>query len=390
MPPKCSPTTFRDRKAICLESDTLQVITLTGCGHLASVRIPDVDVNPMWEPPWAGIEPEDWDLDRHVPIYGPGEGRLLASLAGHSLCLNHFGDLSETEIEANGYFHGEASNLPWTVFDQRAADGEARLDYGLELPEARMRFQRTLRIREGESTLYFTESTTNLTRIDSPFCCQQHVTLGPPFVEGGVSRVDLPAKRGQTNPVVIHETDPIKPDQTYDWPNAPLQAGGTRDMRLYPEDHCMAVVSVLLEPEEEFAYTAVSNPKLGLLVVYAFPREIFPWTTLWYEHEAAEFLPYSNRATTWGVEFGSVAQAVKFMENLTAGPLLGQPRCGTLPALHTVDINYQAHMLKIPSDWQGVARIEHDKGETIAWELGSDRSARTPSDWLVSTQTSLK
>ena len=127
MPLKCSPTTFRDRKAICLESDTLQVITLTGCGHLASVRIPDVDVNPMWEPPWAGIEPEDWDLDKHVPIYGPGEGRLLASLAGHSLCLNHFGDLTEAEIEANGYFHGEASNLPWTVFDQRAEDGEARL-----------------------------------------------------------------------------------------------------------------------------------------------------------------------------------------------------------------------------------------------------------------------
>ncbi len=80
---KCNSTTFRDRRAICLESDTLQVITLTGCGHLASLRIPGVDVNPMWEPPWAGIEPEDWDHDQHVPIYGPGEGRLLASLAGH-------------------------------------------------------------------------------------------------------------------------------------------------------------------------------------------------------------------------------------------------------------------------------------------------------------------
>ena len=250
-----------------------------------------------------------------------------------------------------------------------------------------MRFRRTLRIRDGESTLYFTESTTNLTRIDSPFCCQQHVTLGPPFVEGGVSRVDLPAKRGHTNPVVIHETDPLAANQLYDWPHAPLQGGGTRNLQLYPEDRYMAVVSVLLEPEEEFAYTAVSNPRLGLLLVYAFPREIFPWTALWYEHEAAEFLPYNNRTTTWGVEFGSVAQAVKFMENLTAGPLLGQPRCGMLPALHTVDINYQAHMMKIPTDWQGVARIEHDHGVTIAWEVGSDRSARTPSDWSVSTRT---
>lgn len=150
---------------------------------------------------------------------------MLASLAGHSLCLNLFGDLSETEIEADGYFHGEASNLPWTVFDQQTGGGEAKLDYGLELPEARMRFKRTLRIRDGESTLYFTESTTNLTRIDSPFCCQQHVTLGPPFVEGGVSRVDLPAKRGHTNPVVIQETDPLAANQTYDWPHPPLLSG---------------------------------------------------------------------------------------------------------------------------------------------------------------------
>ena len=384
---ECKPTIFRERQAICLESDTLQAVTLTGGGHLASLRIPDVDVNPMWEPPWTGIEPETWDPERHVPTYGPGEGRLLASLAGHSLCLNHFGDLTDTEIEADGYFHGEAPNLPWTVFDQQAGGGEARLDYGLDLPEARMRFQRTLRLRDGESTLYFTESTANLTRIDSPFCCQQHVTLGPPFVESGVSRVDLPARRGRTNPVVIHATDPLAPDQTYDWPNAPLQAGGTRNLQLYPEERCMAVVSVLLAPEESYAYTAVSNPKLGLLLVYAFPRQVFPWTALWYEHEAAEFLPYNNRTTTWGVEFGSVAQAVKFMENLTAGPLLGQPRCGMLPALHTVEVNYQAHMMRIPIDWQGVARIEHRDGETIAREIGSDRCARTPADWMVSTRT---
>lgn len=390
MPLKCEPITFRDRKAICLQSDTLQAIALTGGGHLASLCIPEVDANPMWEPPWASIEPEDWDRDKHVATYGPGEGRLLASLAGHSLCLNHFGDLTEAEIEADGYFHGEASNLPWTVFEQQAGGGEVRLEYGLELPEARMRFKRTLRIRDGESTIYFTETTTNLTRIDSPFCCQQHVTLGPPFVESGVTRVDLPAQRGQTNPVIIHDTDPMKADQTYQWPHAPLRAGGSRDLRIYPEDKCMAVVSVLLEPEEEFAYAAVSNPRLGLLLVYAFPREVFPWTALWYEHEAAEFLPYNNRTTTWGVEFGSVAQAIGFMENLTAGPLLGHPRCGILPALQTIEINYQAHLIQIPSDWQGVGRIEHDGNDTIAWEAGGDRSARTPCEWSVSPQTGVR
>ncbi|NKB68292.1 MAG: hypothetical protein GKR89_14615 [Candidatus Latescibacteria bacterium] len=384
---ECSSTTFRQRRAICLQSDTFQVVALTGGGHLASMRLADIDVNPLWEPPWPGIEPEDYDPDKHLDIYGPGEGRLLASLAGHSLCLNHFGDLSAAEIEANGYFHGEASNLPWTVFDQGADANEARLDYGLELPEAQMRFGRTLRICQGESTLYIKECTTNLKRSDAPFCCQQHVTLGPPFVEPGVTRLDLPAKRGQTNPVSLGSADPLAPDQSFTWPDAPLQGGGQRDLRKYPEGRSASVVTTLLEADEVYAYTAVANPRLGLLLVYVFPRQIFPWTTLWVENEATQELPYNGRTTTWGVEFGAVALPLHYMQTLAAGPLFGVPRFGTLPAGNTIAVNYQAHLLKIPPDWQGVERIEHKSGETVVYETGSTRKVGTPSDWQVSMCT---
>jgi len=85
--------------------------------------------------------------------YGSVEGRLLASIAGHSLCLNHFGDLSEAELEADGYFHGEASNLPWTVFEQGVDHHAARLTYGLGLPEAGLRFRRQLSIPCSQKTL---------------------------------------------------------------------------------------------------------------------------------------------------------------------------------------------------------------------------------------------
>ena len=384
---ECSATTFRGRRAIRLQSDSLQVVTTTGCGHLASLRIPDVDVNPLWEPPWPGIEPEDYDPDKHLDVYGPGEGRLLASLAGHSLCLNHFGDLTEAEEEAQSYYHGEASNLPWTVFEQQADATAARLEYGLELPDAQLRFRRTLRIRPGESTLYISERTTSLKRADAPFCCQQHVTLGPPFVEGGVSRLDLPARRGQTHPAAIGSTDPLAADQPYTWPNAPLQAGGTLDLRLYPREHCTYVATTLSEPDDGHGFTAVSNPRLGLLLIYIFPPEIFPWTSLWIEHEASDFPPYNGKTTTWGVEFGSVAQPVKLMETLTAGPLLGTPRFGTIPARHTIEVNYQAQLLKIPPDWQGVERIQYRDGETIVSEAGSKRRVTTPSDWQISTRT---
>ena len=274
------------------------------------------------------------------------------------------------------------------MFEQGTDAAEARLDYGLDLSEAQMRFRRLLRIRPGESTLYIKECTTSLKRSDAPFCCQQHVTLGPPFVEGGVSRLDLPAQKGHTYPAAMGSADPLMPDQPYAWPDAPRQAGGTLNLRRYPEERCCYGATTLLEPEEDYGFTAVSNPKLGLLLIYVFPAEIFPWTSLWFEHEASDFLPYNGMTTTWGVEFGSCAMALKLMETLTAGPLFGVTRTGTLPARHTIEVNYQAQLLKVPSDWQGVERIEHRDGETIAWETGSRRSAKTPSAWRISTRTS--
>ena len=54
----CTPTTFRARRAFRMASDAFEVVVLTGGGHLASLRMPGVDVNPLWEPPWPGIEPE--------------------------------------------------------------------------------------------------------------------------------------------------------------------------------------------------------------------------------------------------------------------------------------------------------------------------------------------
>jgi len=151
--------------------------------------------------------------------------------------------------------------------------------------------------------------------------------------------------------------DPLMPNQPYAWPNAPRKAGGSLDLRYYPEEHICYGATTLLEPEEDYGFTAVSNPKLGLVLIYVFPAEIFPWTSLWFEHQASEFLPYKGKTTTWGVEFGSCAMALKLMETLNAVPLFGVPRTGTLPAKHTIEVNYQAQLLKIPPDWQGVERI---------------------------------
>src|SRR5437870_3018560 len=179
---KTEETTFRGRRAIRLSNGQVELVALPGGGHIAELRLADSPINPLWQPHWNTIEPDAYDPARH-PEYGVAEGKLLASIAGHTLCLNHFGELSVAELAAQGYEHGEAANLPWHVMEHGADGDAAWIVYGLDLPEAGMHFERTITLRRRERVAHVEEEVTNLRRTDSPLAYQQHVTLGAPFVE---------------------------------------------------------------------------------------------------------------------------------------------------------------------------------------------------------------
>ena len=71
-------------------------------------------VNPLWRPPWATIDPFHYTHAKHARTYGaPPDGRLLASIAGHSLSFDHFGPPSPEETAAALTTHGEAPALKW-------------------------------------------------------------------------------------------------------------------------------------------------------------------------------------------------------------------------------------------------------------------------------------
>src|SRR5689334_5469176 len=54
-------TTWQDRHAYVLENDLIRLVMLTGGGHIAEFRFREESgfskVNPLWNPPWKGIEP---------------------------------------------------------------------------------------------------------------------------------------------------------------------------------------------------------------------------------------------------------------------------------------------------------------------------------------------
>ncbi len=368
-------TTFRGRRAIRLSNGRVELIALTGGGHIAAFRLLDSALNPLWEPPWPSIEPEQYDPARY-PEYGTIEGRLLASIAGQTLALNHFGELSEAETAAGGYEHGEAPNLPWQVAEHAAGvagAAGASLTYGLELPEAGVRFRRRIVLRDGAAIAHFDEEVENLRRSDSPLAYVQHVTLGPPFVEPGVTRLDLPGTRAHTFPKSFGEIDPLLPDREFTWPEGP----GLGSLDVFPDRAPLcSVCTVALEPGDGPAFVAASNRRRGLLLAYVFPAEAFPWTALWYENRGLDYAPYNSRTVAWGLEFGTAALPESRIAMLSSGPLLGRPRFGVLPARATCRTAYDAMLVPIPPDWRGVAHIAQQDDQFLITERDGGRELR--------------
>jgi hypothetical protein len=368
---KIEQTSFHGRKAVRLSNGQIRLTALRGGGHIAELSLTGTCVNPLWQPNWETIEPLEYDPQRY-PEYGDVEGKLLSSITGHVLCLNHFGELSEAELAADGYEHGEAAHLPWTVLDSGADADSVWLEYGVFLPEAGMRVTRRVVLRRGEAIAHFEEQVTNLRRSDSPLAYQQHVTLGAPFVEPGVTRLDVSGTRGHTFPRSFGAADPLEPNAEFRWPNGP---GGIQLDRFPPQRPLSTMCTVAVEPSDGETFVAASNPRLGLLLAYVFP-DSFPWVALWYENGGTTYAPYNGESLAWGVEFGTCALPTGRIEMMESGPLLGRRRFGVLPAGTTLRASYDAILQTIPTDWRGVASIGRWDGQTVITERETGREVR--------------
>src|SRR5579864_3810177 len=176
-------THYRGRRAATLENDLLRITVLQEGGHIAEIFHKPTGVNPLWTPPWPSIEPSTYDRQRHPEYGSDAESKLLSGLMGHNLCLDIFGGVSEDEAAAGLTVHGEAPVAPYEI---RSGDGE--LTQSTHLPQSQLRFTRQIRLAPASSVVEFTETLENLAATDRPIAGTEHVTLGPPFLEKGVTQ----------------------------------------------------------------------------------------------------------------------------------------------------------------------------------------------------------
>ena len=353
-------TEYNGRKAWLMDNGALDLVMLQGGGHIASMTIDGrKQTNPFWVPPWKTIEPWAYrarDAARYdIP--------LLASICGHNLCLGWFGEPSPDEAKAGMSTHGEAPVARWRMLKKSVGKNRASLTCGCELPAAGMKFSRTLSTSRESSVVTVKEKVQNLSKRDVPYTMCQHVTIGPPFLEKGVTLFDMPATRSHTFPGEFSDRQRLKSDKAFFWPHGPGAKGEKVDMRMISRKYRVSAdfSTNLIDQSKEDAWLSVLNPKQGALLCYVWKRSDFPWVGNWEENYGRKGKPWSGKALTRGMEFTNTPFPVSLREALTMGTFQNEATYRWLPARGTTSVEYDIILMDVPGQATGVADVRRKK-----------------------------
>jgi hypothetical protein len=332
MPPQAH--SFHGRRAVSIEDPRLRVTVLQEGGHIAEVLHKPTGVNPLWVPPWRSIEPSNFDASRHRD-YGDGsDAKLLAGIMGHNLCLDTFGGPSVEEAAAGMTPHGESSVVGYDI------DGSAQeITMRATLPLAELRIERRLRLHDAGVLVH--EHVENLAASDRPIAWTQHVTLGPPFLENGVTEFRASATRSKVLEYEFGADDYLIAGAEFDWPYAPSRSGGAADLRRYTNSAAScAYTAHLMDPSREGAFFVAFMPQPGLAFGYTWKQRDFPWMGIWEENRSRTFAPWNAATLTRGMEFGVSPMPESRRQMVERGRLFGVPTYRWLPARTAVEVEY--------------------------------------------------
>jgi hypothetical protein len=346
------------RAGFRLQADWGHLSALEGGGHICELQLNACfGVNPLWRPPWMTMDPFDYTAPKHARRYGPPpDGKLLSGIAGHSLSFDHFGPPSPEETAAGLTTHGEAPALKWEIQKQTQSP-KPQLRYGLTLPEARIRFSRKLTLDRVNPVIYCEEEAVNLSSYDRPISWNEHVTFGPPFLEADTTWFDMPATRAKVCPASYSSRFALQPDAEFTWPNAPTKDRKRMNLRTTPALRFGHYTAQLLNPELEIGFVAACNPRLKLLVVYAFRRADFPWVGNWEERYHRTSAPWRGKTFCRGLEFSTTPLAIPRRETIDQGPLFGESTYRWLPAKSKAHVRFLILLLEVPETFRGVESV---------------------------------
>lgn len=340
---------FRARGAVVLTNGALELTVLKHGGSLASIVLAaDAERNnPMWDALRANRK--------------NGRPERQAGGTGHFVCVDGFGPPSADEAAAGMQGHGEAHRLPWSIAFAGMENGDSVLRQTVALPRVHEVLQREVRLKPGENVVYVKSSLTSLLDFDRPVNWAEHATIGSPFLERGVTVVDMSANRALTRPRSgpprggrVHR---LVGNRDFDWPLAPARAGGLVDLRAAPLDsHSLDHTGHLMDPTRKWAFVTALHTEKRLLIGYLFHAGAYPWLQTWESYPREGMLAR-------GLEFGTQAFDRPRRETVAQGRLFGQPLYRWLPARGRIDAAYLLFWTRVPEGFQKVDEVQRRGGK---------------------------
>ncbi len=349
---------FEGRPAISLSNGKLELKVLPWGGPLAAITLADDSerLNPLWQALRDDRE----------------SGRLPRSHGGlgHFVCVDGFGPVSEEESAAGLSGHGEANKLHWATVSASDRNGIAALVQAVQLPRHQEVFKRTITLRDGENVIRVHAELESLLGFDRPAVWAEHATIGSPFLERGVTVVDLSPNRAMVRPqpkASRGRTHRLAGGEEFDWPLAPTTAGGTVDLRAAPRsgdtlDH----TGHLMTPSGKYAWVTALHPRKNLVLGYLFKTAEYPWLQTW-EHYPAEGL------MARGLEFGTQAFDLPRRQVITENRIFGELLYRWLPAKSKIESTYLMFWARTPDGFEGVDEVELSGGALTLTDQGSGR-----------------
>lgn len=291
-----------------------------------------------------------------TPRFGDG--------TGHFVCVDGFGPVSPEEQAAGLQGHGEAHRQMYEVKSYDKKNGVTTLVLTGTLPMLQDTFTRTIRMADGENVVYVRGRLESLLGFDRPAIWAEHATIGSPFLEPGVTVVDMKVVKAKTRPYTPVEREGGLPhrlpsDIEFTWPNAPVLSGGSVDVRTTPPtpnsgDHTTS----LMDMKRDFVFVTALNPKKKLLLGYLFRPTDYPWVQSW------EYYPSSGKLAR-GLEFSTQPFDVPRREAVQLNSMFGAPTYRWLPAKSGIDSTFLMFYTQTPEGFTKVDDVRLENGRIL-------------------------
>jgi hypothetical protein len=209
------------------------------------------------------------------------------------------------------------------------------------LPLAQIHFQR--QIQAVQNAVRITEQVESLCAFDRPIGWTQHVTLGPPFLERGVTQFRASAGRSKVFESEFGSASYLKAGAEFEWPAAPRSNGGIADLQIFNTATVSSGYTAhLMDTGREHAFFAAYSPVFHLVFGYVWRRADFPWMGIWEENHSRTHAPWYGKTLARGMEFGVSPMPESRREMTDRSHLFGVPTYRWLPAKSRIEVEYYA------------------------------------------------